>query len=514
LQHPNIVQTHKVGCAGGRHFIAMEYLEGQPLHRALPRLRAPGCGLDPLVAARIVADALAGLAYAHDAVNYDGTPLALVHRDVSPHNLFLTYDGQVKLLDFGVAKVAAAALDLHTPAGMIKGKLGYIAPEQAHGRADRRSDVWSAGVVLWEMLSGARLFKGDDAAAKLRAALGDEIPDLRSLRPELSETLAQIVTRALERDLDQRFENAAQMKSELEAWLVIEQEKDSIVVAPDAVARASLATVMQSRFAGEIRERRAGVLECFAAVDDETRWREVTESGPRPMRPSTPYEEPRAVARKQRWTRAGVALLALGLASLLVVALGSKSPVAPQVAAHGPEKSAAPAAAVAASTPSPVTIPSVPEPVASERPVAAAPNTPAAENAPAPSITAAVAHTRRASSERHNPPAAAVTESRTSSPEQIASAAPAHTTRSPAQDGPAAGATPDLANPRGRLRLEATPYAVVSLAGKRLGITPIDVELPAAAHTLTLRNPERGIETTYRVEVVAGESLLRRVVLE
>jgi serine/threonine-protein kinase len=251
------VQTHKVGCANGRHFIAMEYLEGQPLGRAIPRLRAPGSGVDPVLAARMVADALAGLSYAHDAVGYDGTPLSLVHRDVSPQNLFVTYDGQVKLLDFGVAKVAAEALDLHTPMGTIKGKLGYIAPEQTRGQVDRRADVWSAGVVLWELLSGTRLFKGADAPSRLRAALSDEIPNLRALRAELPEALAQIAARALLRDPDERYESAAQMKSELEAWLTVEQEKGSIVVAPDAAARASLALAMQSRFASEIRDRRA-----------------------------------------------------------------------------------------------------------------------------------------------------------------------------------------------------------------------------------------------------------------
>jgi serine/threonine-protein kinase len=216
LEHPNVVQTYKVGENKGRNFMAMEYLEGQPFSRALPRLRGAGNGLDLVLAARIAADALAGLAYIHDASSYDGTPLGLVHRDVSPQNLFITYDGQVKLLDFGIAKVTSVMTAEETRPGRVKGKLGYIAPEQASGQGDRRADIWSVGVVLWEALVGRRLFQGESEVETLRAMLSEEIPALRSLRPDVPAALEQIVTRALRRERAQRYASAAEMKAALD----------------------------------------------------------------------------------------------------------------------------------------------------------------------------------------------------------------------------------------------------------------------------------------------------------
>jgi serine/threonine protein kinase len=142
LNHPNVVQTYEVA-EGDPHFIAMEYLEGQPLSKMRQSLAAPSLGAGAWL--RIVADALAGLHYAHELCDFDGSPLGVVHRDVSPHNIFVTYDGQVKLVDFGVAK--ATLNSVRTEAGAIKGKASYMAPEQVLGRADRRSDVFAMGAV-------------------------------------------------------------------------------------------------------------------------------------------------------------------------------------------------------------------------------------------------------------------------------------------------------------------------------------------------------------------------------
>ena len=160
LKHPNIVHTYEVGEANGESFIAMEYLEGQPLSEVFTQLKSRSQVLSEQRVASIASQVLKGLHYAHEFRDLDGTPLRVVHRDVSPHNLFLTYSGQAKLLDFGIAKALLNAN--RTGTGIIKGKIAYMAPERADLKAvDRRADLYSLGVVLWEMLAQEQLFTGD-----------------------------------------------------------------------------------------------------------------------------------------------------------------------------------------------------------------------------------------------------------------------------------------------------------------------------------------------------------------
>ena len=153
------MQTYEVLSGDGQLAIAMEYLDGQPLTRVLTRLlRGPNALSLPL-RLRILTSVLAGLEHAHTLTDLDGTPLEVVHRDVSPQNVFVTYDGQVKLVDFGVAKTLAASH--HTRPGAIKGKLAYMAPEQLQrATVDRRADLFSVGVMLWEMLAARRMWHG------------------------------------------------------------------------------------------------------------------------------------------------------------------------------------------------------------------------------------------------------------------------------------------------------------------------------------------------------------------
>jgi serine/threonine protein kinase len=218
LNHPNIVHTYEVGEQNGVYFIAMEYLEGQSLNKVLKEALRRKESLEPEVCARVVADALAGLGHAHELRDYDGRPLSIIHRDVSPHNIFVTYEGHTKLVDFGIAKAALSSTE--TEVGVLKGKVAYMSPEQAMGgRIDCRSDLFAMGIVLWELLSRQRLMTGDNAANTLHKLMNEPIPRLASVMPEVDPHLEAIVTRALEKDPAARFQSAAEMREALESWL-------------------------------------------------------------------------------------------------------------------------------------------------------------------------------------------------------------------------------------------------------------------------------------------------------
>jgi serine/threonine-protein kinase len=215
LNHRNVVQTNEVDVDDGQYFMAMEYLDGQPLHRVLGRRKQDGLDIPLPIVARVVSELLIGLHYAHELTDYDGAPLGIVHRDVSPQNVFVTYDGQVKVVDFGIAKAARRAVE--TATGVIKGKLAYMAPEQAFqssSEIDRRVDVFSVGVMLWEMLAGRRLWcdLGDPA---IIAALLEAVPPLAQAAPEVDPALCRIVDRALALDREERFASAAALRNAL-----------------------------------------------------------------------------------------------------------------------------------------------------------------------------------------------------------------------------------------------------------------------------------------------------------
>ena len=218
LNHPNLIHTYEVGQEDGTHFISMEHVEGLSLRDLFrsPRTRSFG----PAIWLRVIADALSGLSHAHGLRDYDGKPLGVVHRDISPHNIVVSYDGVTKLLDFGIATASLGSDpggELAEP-GVLTGKVAYMAPEQALGNADRRSDLFAMGVVLWEMLSGRRLFDGD-AALVLRRLAHEPIPRLASVSPGVDPELDELVARALERDPAARYQSANEMRQTIERYL-------------------------------------------------------------------------------------------------------------------------------------------------------------------------------------------------------------------------------------------------------------------------------------------------------
>ena len=220
LSHPNIVHIHDVTKLEGRPCIVMEFLKGRDLWTVMQRLQGRGEAAPPHHAAAVIAQAAAGLDYAHRKRDRQGQSLDLVHRDISPHNLFLTRDGQIRVLDFGIAK--SAYQTQRTESGVIKGKLPYMAPEQARGKdVDHRADLFALGVVLWEMLTGKRLFARDDPLQTMAAMFSEAVPKPSTVRP-CPDVLEQITMRALARSPTDRFDSCESMATALRAWLASE----------------------------------------------------------------------------------------------------------------------------------------------------------------------------------------------------------------------------------------------------------------------------------------------------
>jgi eukaryotic-like serine/threonine-protein kinase len=242
LVHPNIVHTYEVGQEDNHYFLAMEYLDGQTYRTVANRALSSG-GLPLQESLRVVSEAARGLHYSHGLKSFKGESLGVVHRDVSPQNVMLTYDGQVKILDFGIAKMRNS--EQLTQAGMIKGKLEYVAPEQLKGEnLDGRADVFALGVMLWEAITGQRFAGGPTVAevAKVHARLSGSEPKLRTLKPDTPEALARIVDSAIALDPNDRFETAAAFADAIDTYLA---------TLPVKASAQTLAAFLEPLFAGD-----------------------------------------------------------------------------------------------------------------------------------------------------------------------------------------------------------------------------------------------------------------------
>jgi serine/threonine-protein kinase len=233
LSHPNIVTTYEVGIDGKRPFIVMDYLEGQTLER-IHKKSAEKITLPMTV--RALAAALEGLHYAHTRETFDGSSGSVVHRDVSPQNIFITYDGQVKVVDFGIAKASDTTIE--TRAGTFKGKPSYMAPEAVRGEVTGRSDVFSIGVILWEALAKRRMWPKMSDVEVLTALLRGEIPSIDEFAPDAPAELRKIATKATAADAEQRYENAHQMAADLNDYLAKAGDRSTLIDFATAVATA------------------------------------------------------------------------------------------------------------------------------------------------------------------------------------------------------------------------------------------------------------------------------------
>ena len=247
LDHPNICQTFDVGENDGTYFIAMEHINGEDIRSIVRGMRKASLVEFPLEhALNIVMGTCSGLGYAHDKRNLDGSHLEVVHRDISPQNVLVTFTGDVKVVDFGIAKSVEVAAGEQTHAGQLKGKVPYMSPEQAAGREiDHRSDIFSVGIVLFELTTGRRLFKAPSDYETLKLICEREYPRPSQVKAGYPPQLERIVMKALEKDRDRRYQTARDMLADLEEF--VRQERI-------AVSKVGLAAWMKLLFAEKIAQ--------------------------------------------------------------------------------------------------------------------------------------------------------------------------------------------------------------------------------------------------------------------
>ncbi len=283
LSHPNIAHIYDVGEVDGEYYIAMEHIHGEDLRSIVKQMKKVGVSAFPLEhALAIVLGCGAGLAYAHEKRDLSGEEMNIVHRDVSPQNILCTFSGDVKLVDFGIAKAGRSTLE-DTDGGQLRGKIPYMSPEQARTQPlDARSDIFSLGIILFELCTGKRLFRGKDDAETLRMISLGEYPKPRSIHPELHPRLEEIILRALEKDRRARYQSARDLQSDLEDHIRREQLK---------VSSISLGAWMQELFHDKLESQRkllqegrqlADVIAAQAALEDESVRISLTGSGVHP----------------------------------------------------------------------------------------------------------------------------------------------------------------------------------------------------------------------------------------
>jgi serine/threonine protein kinase len=255
LNHANIAQIFDLGVVDGSYYIALEHVHGRDLRAIFDRCRQLGEAMPVAEACFVVMKVCEGLDYAHNKRDQSGRELNLVHRDVSPQNVLVSFEGEVKLIDFGIAK--AAGKGSKTQAGILKGKFGYMSPEQVRGMPiDRRSDVFSCGIVLYELLTGERLFVGESDFSTLEKVRNVEILPPSTYNRKIPDELERIVLKALAKDVDDRYQNAIDLHDELQAF---------VYTAGEFYSRKDLAGQMKKTFGKEIEEETAK-LESYRAL--------------------------------------------------------------------------------------------------------------------------------------------------------------------------------------------------------------------------------------------------------
>jgi serine/threonine-protein kinase len=507
LSHQHVVQIFELGQEQGSFYIAMEFIDGESMSTVWKeglRKNKPMAG--PLVA-QLIAWAAEGLHYAHTRTDQNGEPLCIVHRDVSPQNLLVTYDGSMKLVDFGIAKVANQA----TTSGRLKGKLAYMSPEQGRTEPlDARSDVFSLGVVLFEVVTRSRLFPRLEDLEILKAVVsGQPLPRAQERRPDVPDALDRIIAKAMAQRREDRFANARDLQVALEDWLLKTGRRTT---------GADIADYMKSLFAERIEQRRSLI--------ESARRGELT-PGRVPSRVFPP------VAPGPEASSASLGPAPSREASLSFAADARASSFDWRVWAVG--GAAVSAAAIIAALAASSTGGGAPvEAVADAGPPPAIHGTLALESRPSGAhvIIDGIGrgatpielkdlepgdHQLMVTAEGYFP------EQRTvpirAAPERVtlifsldrdltSSVEPVAPRVDAGRQGPQRGST-------GRLNLATTPWASVYLSGRKLGDTPlVGYLLPTGKHLLTLVNSEQNLHSSVEVEITANETTVKRLSLQ
>lgn len=526
LNHPNIVQTYEVGEENKRHFIVMDYLDGVTLARVLRR-KPPPHVFSRNMHLRVICEILAGLHYAHTLKDFDGTDLGIVHRDVTPQNVFITFDGTAKVVDFGIAKALDSGLETRT--GVLKGKPAYMAPEQIAGDVDRRADVFSAGVMIWEAIAGKRMWSKKGDVEVLTSMLKGEVPSIREHAPDVPEELARIVERSLLKDREARFDGASALQDALEEFL-----RDDPTATMREVGRA-----VGEIFADERMTTRATIDTCLARLKGGSVGKLPSLLPPRdPKAGDSPGSGSGRVPTSGVSSVSGVSSASslsspssLGtLASASLSSLQARDDAAP-VSEITPSNRRTPwiigAAALlltgggfaigmrARTKPTPL------PPAPSALVVSEAPD----DAEPTPTLRQPIAEPSRSASVKAPP---AQTASIAARPRVTTSPPPARPVWTPPPRQPPArptGPTPpstaetkapepvdDGKGKTGYLTIDTYPWTRVSTGGRVLGDTPlVRVPLSVGTHVLVLENTEEKVKQTTVVTIKSGETISRRL---
>ena len=496
LNHPNVVQIYDLGQSGDDYYIAMEYLEGESLGHLTSEGARVSKPLPPGLAAGVISQVCEGLAYAHAFEDDDGKPMGIVHRDISPHNIIVLFSGVVKVVDFGIAK---AASKMHqTKVGTLKGKLAYMSPEQCMGsEVDARSDVFSLGVVLWELLTHRRLFKREVEPAMIRAIMDEPISKVHEVRQDAPAALAAAADKALSKEPKDRYQSAAEMKADIQAYL----RQESLEAGPEQIAAYAHEVLgkrarTKKRILEDIRKKGVkGVsLGALKPKSDSMPSRSGSDADA-----ATRIKDDRDAPPSSPWVMRIVAFFLAGVA-VAAAALWLFSGDPP------PEPKKEPVVAPAPPPKPPVEPPKVEPPDDALLSVRSTPDgcsvelngkvlegkTPLVDHPVAPDSEHQVAvlcdgHLRDARKIKGKPG------------EVLALAfAPAKEQKKPKVVKPVVK--------MGKLTLDTKPWTEVYLGKRKLGITPLlGIELPAGRHKLKVVNKGRGINETLNVVVKAGK---------
>ncbi len=526
MQHPNVTTVFDVGEAGGTYYLAMEYLHGE--HLGVFQGTGP---VDPFLAAHVIARAADGLHHAHEITDEQGIPRGLVHRDVSPHNVFLTYEGHVKVTDFGIAR-AEGRLAKTTETGRIRGKCAYMAPEQVQALPlDRRADLFALGVVLWELLTGERLYVAATDAQVLLAILREDPRPPSWLVPDCPPALEAIVMKCLARDPDDRFATGAELARALDAF---------VATASRPIGAATLATLMRERFESARVEKdrllRGAVpsLSRPEAVLAETVAADAPAELEEPSSPST-ARAPRSDVSPtpSTWrvpTRPSRAAIVVGLGALALVgvavgfAVGGSEPATERVAREPESRidAAAPARTFAldgVERPAPAAEPAPNERV--DEDVAADPVGATTLEATVMGTTNAETDTTSATTTNASTTSSSTTNASTSTTrpsamrnERTRSTESMSTASSEPSTAPEPAPSTAPSNARATLSLLTEPWATVRIGGRDYGRTPLFArEVPAGRLQIELRARGEGDVVSRTVNAAPGEAVSLRVTL-